>query len=375
MANLFADGVEINIEDGHWRLYNTDGANSLSPFFDTLRGTGLMQYVPKFAEARGLPGTVLASDYIKAVVVGFDEQHKRWLLGLHLLVKDEEKPRFVELVRWPVGEDQEAATNSHQAGRILAEYIGAPLKLFGAKKTPLAQADGTKRPGVTGPLQPHHRVDIDPQRIKLKVDQIQLPIQLGGIWLGSTRTTVNLRVSKDADSGKPGTEAPAYNQCVIDKETQTVRLLPPTGVLGSFLGPQGRSIKFTDVLNVELRHTTLHESMMEKDEEGLDVDMTQISQVYALFLTTKDESILLAQLRHLSESAAARHRVKTGLSASGKGTYSAKDAEQEILYLRGQQQDQQRLDEMATFGESAGMVIAGALNRPLVKTDLGDEPK
>ncbi len=171
MANLFADGVEINIEDGHWRLYNTDGANSLSPFFDTLRGTGLMQYVPKFAEARGLPGTVLASDYIKAVVVGFDEQHKRWLLGLHLLVKDEEKPRFVELVRWPVGEDQEAATNSHQAGRILAEYIGAPLKLFGAKKTPLAQADGTKRPGVTGPLQPHHRVDIDPQRIKLKVDQ------------------------------------------------------------------------------------------------------------------------------------------------------------------------------------------------------------
>ena len=106
MATLFADGVEISIEDGHWRLYNTEGANSLSPFFDALRGTGLINYVVGFGASRGLPGNVLATDYVKAIVVGFDERQRRWTLGLHIQQQPAEKPRFVELVHWPDGDSE-----------------------------------------------------------------------------------------------------------------------------------------------------------------------------------------------------------------------------------------------------------------------------
>src|ERR1041385_8668179 len=165
MATLFADGVEISIEDGHWRLYNIDGPNSLSPFFDTIRGTGLINYVSGFGASRGLPGTVLATDYVKAVVVGFDERRARWTLGLHIQEQPAEKPRFVELVHWPTGEDEQHGIESHQAGRILAEYTACPLKLFGVKKTPLVNSAGDKRATITGPQVPHHRHDIEVQRV------------------------------------------------------------------------------------------------------------------------------------------------------------------------------------------------------------------
>src|SRR5258707_4744949 len=176
MANFFADGVEINIEDGHWRLYNMQGVNSLSPFFDTLRGTGLLNYVAAYGQSRGLPGTVLAGDYVKAIVVGYDEKSQRWLLGLQLQMKELDKPRFVELVRWPAADNDEIAAESHQAGRILAEYIGCPLKLFGSKKAPMRRPDGTMRTGQTGMLEPLNRQDIDPQRVRLQSEQIDLPM-------------------------------------------------------------------------------------------------------------------------------------------------------------------------------------------------------
>src|SRR5258708_7307006 len=181
MTTLFADGIEINIEEGHWRLFKLQGANSLSPFFDVLRGTGLINYAPAFGDARGLPGTVLAGDYVKAVVVGFDERHNRWTLGLHVQTQIDPQARFVELVHWPVGDDEKFGAESHLAGRVLAEYATCPLKLFGAKKTPLNRPDGTLRSGVTGPLEAHRREDMDLPRVRLKAEEIQLPITRSGI--------------------------------------------------------------------------------------------------------------------------------------------------------------------------------------------------
>src|SRR5258708_20189797 len=176
MTTLFADDIEINIEEGPWRLFKLQGANRLYPFFDVLRGSGLVEYAAAFGDARGLDGTVLAGDYVKAVVVGFDERHNRWTLGLHVQTQLDEKARFIELVHWAAGDDEKFGSESHLAGRVLAEYITCPLKLFGAKKSPLARPDGTKRPGVTGPLEPHRPDDLHIPPVPLKPESFQLPL-------------------------------------------------------------------------------------------------------------------------------------------------------------------------------------------------------
>jgi hypothetical protein len=219
-------------------------------------------------------------------------------------------------------------------------------------------------------LEPLSRQDIDPQRVRLKSEQIDLPLSIGGVWLGSTKTTLNLRISKDADQGKPGFEAPTFGQAILDRESQVVRMMPPTGFLGLNLGSQGRVVKFQEIRNIEVRHTVLHESTMEKDEDGLDTAITSTNHIYGLYLTLANESVLLAQVRHVSVSQAAHHRARTGISAVGKGSYNP---EQEMAFLRRQELDQKQHDTISNFMESAGTVMAAYLGKPLVKTDRGEE--
>jgi hypothetical protein len=367
MVSVMADQVEVNIEEGKWRLYNLQGSNSLSPFFQTVRGSRLLNYVPRFAEARGLPGTVLSGDFVRSVIVGFDEKRQRWLLGIQVMMENDEKPRFVELVRWPEGEDDQYGADSHKVGRVLADYIGCPLKLFGVKKATLAQAAGTTPRGPTGPLEPHRRSDLDPQRVRTRADQVKLPISLEGIWIGASRNGVLLRLPKDTE--QTAAEAPAFNQCVIDHDAQAVRLMPPTGLLGAFKGPQGRVIRFQDVRNVELRQSVIQESSTRRDADGLDVDVTRKREEFGVYLTLAQESVLLIQLRHQATNEQARYRAKTKTLIDGDY-----DAEKEIAILRQHQFDQQHRDSVTEFTESAALVIAAAMNRPLANTAVGEEP-
>lgn len=367
MANLFADGVEINIEEGKWRLYNTAGANSLSPFFYVIRGTRLLNYVSRFGEARGLPGDVMAADYVQAVVVGFDEKIKRWRLGIQVVFKEGEKPRFIELVHWPEGEDEQYAVDSHRAGHVLAEYIGCPLKLFNVKKvTTAVQAEGRATKSSTGPLMPRQQIDLDLHRVRLRAERIGLPISQGGVAISSIRNGISIRIPKSADAPQPGEEIPVYNQCIVNKDTHTVRLMPPS-LLGGFLGPAGRTIPFDAIKNVELRHSVIQKTQVEKDDGGLAVDLTQSSHLYAIYLTLNEEALLLTQMRHTPKSEIAQHRVK--VKTLTDGDYNV---EQQMAYLRLQQQEQQQHDKLAEFMESAAFVIAAAVDRPLVKSDLDD---
>ncbi|HLY27776.1 MAG TPA: hypothetical protein VKQ72_15630 [Aggregatilineales bacterium] len=375
MTALFADGVEINIEEGHWRLYNLEGSNSLSPFFDVLRGSGILSYVASFGKEHGLPGTVLAGDYVRAVVVGFDERNKRWLLGLHVAGPNDLQPRWIEVIRWPFGEEEKYATDSHQAGRILAEYLVCPLKLFGAKKLPGSGPDGKPRPGVTGPLTPHQRQDVDIPRVRVQAQAIHLPIAREGVWIGGAHDMIHWRIAKDSQHSKQasgGVETPAYSQGTIDQSSQAVRLVPPTGLLGTFLGPQGRTIAFAEIRNVELRRTVIHESSIVKDEDGMSVDQTRTNHLYGVYLTLSNESVLVAQLRHVITSDLTRHRARTGISAVGKG--KGYDAEAEMAYLRQHAVDQQDHDETSMFVESMAVVMAAAIGRTLVKTEVVDSP-
>ncbi|MBI5959421.1 MAG: hypothetical protein HY866_11840, partial [Chloroflexi bacterium] len=240
MINIPAEQIEINIQDGMWRLIPT-GEEVLSslPVFEVTRGSGVMEYTPKFGEDHRLPGTVLSVEYVRAVVIGYEEKSQRWLLGLHIARREEDKARWLELVRWPGGDNALYASAAQQSGRELAEYIGCPLKIFGAKKLPQQVKGEPARSGVTGPLIPHKREDIGPQRVKLFAQSVRLPVQYPGMWLGQGgRTGIALRLSKDVTSSKSGGVAPSFNQCVVDSEQGMIRLIPPTGLLGTFLGGQ-----------------------------------------------------------------------------------------------------------------------------------------
>jgi len=57
---------------------------------------------------------------------------------------------------------------------MLAEHLGCPLKIFGAKKLPQPAPADLSRSGVTGPLVPHKREDIGPQRVKLFAQSVKL---------------------------------------------------------------------------------------------------------------------------------------------------------------------------------------------------------
>jgi hypothetical protein len=184
------------------------------------------------------------------------------------------------------------------------------------------------------------------------------------MWLGRARSGVTLRLAKDATTGKKGDVAPSFNQCVIDPEQGSIRLLPPTGLLSFLSGQQARTISAGDVRNVELRHTVTRRSMPKQQEHGVITEITHITYTWDVYLTLPDESVLLAQTSHTTTSDLSRRR------ATSTGEYSAVDLEAGIEYLRQHQMDQQAYDTALGWAESAALVIAGTLGVRLVKTEV-----
>ncbi|MCC7206887.1 MAG: hypothetical protein IT323_06250 [Anaerolineae bacterium] len=370
MTNITADSVEINIENDQWRIFNISGPNSLMPFFHILRGEGLLHYTSAFGEARGLPGNILSADYVKAVVVGFDERYKRWTLGLHISMREEEKPRFVELAHWPDDPSSQYAIDSHAAGRVLAEYISCPLKLFGVKKAGQPAGAGS-RATVTGPLTPHEREDMPLEAVRFHAKQVELPLVHGDIWIGApshNMSTLTVRLPKESAARQPGeNEAPAYNQIIFDKNAQTIRLVPPTGLLGAFFGPQGRVIKYSNLRNVEMRTTITHESTLEQGEDGMAVDVTKTTYLFGVYLTLQDEAVLVLRVSHEATSDLRRRRFKVKSPTRITSTTTAED----IVYLREHQKEQWRFEKAQYFAQSAALMMADITDRPLVKTTVG----
>jgi hypothetical protein len=367
MTNIQAEHIEVNIQDGMWRLIPTgDDAPSLLPVFEVTRGSGVMEYTPKFGEDHRLPGTVLSVEYVRAVVIGYEEKSQRWLLGLHIARREEDKARWMELVRWPAGDNALYASAAQQAGRELAEYIGCPLKIFGAKKLPQTTSEPA-RSGVTGPLTPHKREDIGPQRVKLFAQSVKLPVQYPGMWLGQAgRTGVALRLSKEVTSAKSGGVAPSFNQCVIDTEQGMIRMIPPTGLLGAFLsGQQARVISTRDVRNVEMRFVISQRHTHEKAEKDLLTEKTYTTYSWNVYLTLPDESLLLAQTNHSTSSDLSRKRA----TVSDKFSVNTKEG---IEYLRQHQADQEAYEAAENYARTVAVVIASALGTHLVNTEVDD---
>jgi hypothetical protein len=364
MPDIIAEGVEINIENEHWRLFNQSGAGAMTPFFVAARGEGLIRYSPAFGAAANLPGTILSVEYLRAVVVGFDERRGWWVLGLHVAMTEEAQPRFVPIVHWASGANPQYAIDCHTAGRVLAEYLQCPLKLFGVKKPIPPQGTYNPRATVTGPLVPHERDDLTQHEVIKLAALVVLPLSLDSIWLGMAGNNLTLRLPREAAS--KGGETPAYSQVVFDKSDESVKLVPQTGLLGAFFGPSGRNIKYRDIRNIELRHTITHESSIKQGSDNLAIDVTLTTHSFEIYLTLRDESLLLTKAEHTTSSELQRRRLKT--TGPLRNT-SAMPQERQHLEAHGR--DQQQFDRVKNFVEAASIGIANFMGRGMVKTKVG----
>lgn len=365
-VNIQADNVEITVEDGYWRLYERTENFLPSLLFEVLQGRGYLQYSSTFGQKVGLPGMKLSASYIRAVVIGYEPKVLRWMLGFHLSKEPDEKPQWLELVRWQSAPNQEYASDVQHAGRLLAEYLGCPLKIFGVKRLP-------QQPRKTGPIEEHIRNDIAPSQIQRKMQNINLPLEHGGLWLGSGRgNKLTLRnVGNSRDSA--GKIAPSYQLVEFNADKRVIKLVPPTGLLGAFLGGlRGREIAFEDVRNVELRYVidTVSTTKSEKDSDML-TDVSTTRRTWGVYVTLEDENLLLTVTGHTTDSELTRQRLQTMSSGSTKRATSEFTAN--VHYYRKVAGHKQQLQLAQDFAESVAYVVASKLKCRLVHTQLGEE--
>jgi len=363
MTSLHADGLEIVLNDESFQLLPGDEDRlTRYPLFEALRGAGVLDYAADFGAAHHLPGTVLSVEKVRDVVIGCEPKAQRWLLGLHVQLDRDAKAQWVELVRWPLGEDALYGRAAQQAGRHLAEMVGCPLKIFGAKKLPEAGPIAAPRSGITGPVEPHTREDITPERVRVYANSVRFPVQYPGMWLGQAKDGVTLRLAKDVSKGKRA-ETPSYSQCTVNPESGQIKLVPPTGLLGAFFGgPQGRTIPVSQTSNVELRLSIGRESVSQQAQDMI-TEVTHTTYTWGVYLTLKDESLLLAQTAHATSSELSRQRAMAG-------DKFAVDPRATMEYLRLHQADQDAYEAAETFAHTVAVVLARALNTRVVKTQV-----
>jgi hypothetical protein len=359
------DNAEITIKDGIWKIFNTTGKHTLSSFFTVVRGNGVVNYNPSFGEARQLPGDVLSVDYIESVVVGYDQNRQRWVLGLQVALKADEKARFVGLAQWPAGDNPTYAVEGQTAGRALAEYMGRPLKLFGVKKLPTADPRKT----ITGPLEDHKRYDIDLATVMFKARKITIPLTLGDFSLMRAKNIITLRNPKEATANKSSDEAPAYTLVTFDLDAKQVKLVPPTGLLGSFFGPGGRAIKFDQIRNVEHRRVISYDQSTEETPDGSMIDMSRRRYHFSVHLTLKDETVMLLRFEHIIDPRLTTSTLRAVQIGIGAGAHEIED---EMRRLKQFERESGSIDQKAETAENVAIILAASLGVPMVKTSVGD---
>ncbi|MFN8420840.1 MAG: hypothetical protein U0528_16595 [Anaerolineae bacterium] len=369
MAEFITDNVEITIKDGFWKAFNMTGKHTLSPFFTAVRGQGVINYTVAFGEQRDLPGNVLGVEFIPSVVVGFDENRRRWILGIQVLMKGDEKPRFVGLAQWPEGDNPQFGIDGQTAGRALAEYIGKPLKLFGVKKVMPAF---DPRRTVTGPAVSHKRQDIEASTVQFRANQIKLPVGTGDIGLERLKNnnTLVLRNPKQTkENAKPGEEAPAYVQVQFDVDARVIKLVPPTGLLGAFFGPGGRQVKFSQVRNVEMRHIMNYEPASERDVDGTMIDVSRLHHEFSVYLTIQDESMLLTKMEHVVDPKTSSITMR---AVTPNVELGPREVEEQVRRLKQLERDAGSIENKTEVAEAITLTIAAAIGCPVVKTTVGE---
>ncbi len=361
MKTFNADGVDVRIESSAWQV--VDDVNLVLPLvmFEMKNGSGIIQYTANFAESVGLPGTQLSTGYVQAVVAGFQANESRWLLGLHVSPDIDAKPVWIKLVAWRRAPNTRYANEAQESGRILAEYIGCPLKIFGIKKMPTTRH--------TGPLERHTRNDVDAQTVSIRAARIPFPGEHRDMKLEATRNSgLVLRIGRQAAAAVR--EAPPYQVAEIETKKSVVKLVPPTGLLGAlFTGPRGREIGFNQIRNIELRHVILYDADIVKsdDNDGMMTEELTAHHEWRIYVTVPNESVLLAATVYESSSELNRQRAQV------KGQTGKLDYVDNVEYYRKLTEEQEARDEAKIWAERAAYLIASAIGCRLVETEVGEE--
>lgn len=357
-ALIHADRVVIHLDHHTWKLF-PENNKALYPFFEATRGDTVVYYDARYGEKAGLPGDRLSIEYVRAVLVGFHSESGKWILGLHLAQSEDEKPVFRPLVRWT---NPENVQEIRYAARKLAALLVCPLKVFGEKKLP-AESDDPLRSGVTGPLEPHYRTRIEVDDIRHLVRSIKLPIQGEGFMVNVGKNGVVLRLDKDVAGGEE--DVPVFNLVEFNVDKNEVKLIPPTGLLGLFMKGSTRNMRFSEVYNVEFRYykAEISESRLSDDKKQAEEQFT-MRHVWGLYLTLKDESLLLLRLAYTQLPELLQTRAETVGRVSKLETNSIEG----ISYFRKTLEEQTLIEERQNTLEHASYIIAHAIGCPVVKT-------
>jgi hypothetical protein len=366
MEHLIAEGVEVAIDKIRWRVFEGSQGYTLSPLFQYSRGDGVLHYTPSFGKQVGLPGDRLSVDYVRAVLVGYHEKSQRWLLGLHIAEHDED-PVFKVLIRWPIGNSEAHEHDVRMAARTLSRFLSCPLKVFGEKKLP-KPTDDPNRTGVTGPLDPHVRRRIDLNEVKQHALDISLPLEGPGFQINTSRSGLAVRLTKQPSGGDGDSDSPVFNLVEFNFKQKRVKLIPPTGLLGSFLSGAAKEIEFQDIHNVEHRYIITEVSSNVPASDGsYMVEQLTNRHLWGVYLTLSDESLLLVQATFIQSSDLIQSRV----SMVGGGNKMDTNAAEGVKYFKQHVQEQERIDEINSSTLYAAYLVANALGRHIVKTEVG----
>lgn len=364
MTTIHADKIDIEVGASRWVLFEGDEGGSISPLFEYTRGDNVMYYQSRYGRSVGLPGDKLSADYVRAVMVGYHEPSRRWLLGLHLAQSEDAKPVFKCLVRWQESQSQTHIDDVRRAARALSVFMGCPLKIFGEKKLP-SRASDAERSGVTGPLEPHGRHTIEYAEVERTARDIDLPIEGGGFFsVTKAQHGLLLRLNKDMEAR--GDENPAYNLCEINTHHKKVKLIPPTGLLGVFTRAHGQEIPFDRVQNVEFRYIKeeISQSVPSEDRTFI-VEQFSYRHVWRIYLTLRDESLLVLSASFNQSSALLQSRI-----TMVGGTKLETNSLAGVQYFRQHMAEQEKIDHLQTAVEHTAYLMAYLLDRHLVKTEV-----
>jgi hypothetical protein len=363
LRQLHCDGYAIEFDENFWRMdrdRDMRTTTTLGYSFEAIRGDHQVHYKESFARNQDLPfGEGLGLRHIRAVLVGWHAASGRWLLGLHIARNEEDKPVFRTLAQWSEAEKGEEAK---QAARALAVLLGVSLNVYGEKKDPTPTREA-QRSGVTGPLEPHLRQKIDLAKIAAYITNLELPILGDGYSLSRSPNGLILKLGKHSGKGK--IEMPVFQMCEFSNKSKSVKLIPPTGLLTSFMRDRSREIVFDKIANVE--HRIIHTSVSQAVKAGDKTEQEELTHLHlwGVYLTLPDESLLLLQASY-AESAKLR---KSKMELVGSAKLETNSAEG-LKYFREHLQEKEMMEQFALQTEQIAYSLAYAVGKHLVRTEV-----
>jgi len=366
MQTIQAEGIDIELDRDHWLLYEAVGGHTISPLFKVRRSDNVMFYNPNFGKKAGLPGDKLSIEYVRAVLVGYQESSRRWILGVHIAPDANAKPVFCPLVAWSPEDSSVHVEAVRLAARGLALLLTCPLKVFGEKKFPSKSTVDDTRSGVTGPLEPHLRQRVEKEKVRQLAQEVKLPLEGDGYILRSGRSGPILQVNKKPSGGKA--DAPIFNMVEVNVQQKKVKLIPPTGLLGAFMSSPNKEIAFGQIGNVECRHVKAeitHAIPAPGESKTATIEQYTIRHIWGIFLTLRDESLLLVQTTFTQSPELMQARISS-IAGNKFETNSAEG----VRYFREHMQEQENIDTYTLNAEQTAYIIAEGIGCHVVKTEV-----